>query len=61
MNREELRSAVGSGSDVMRALDGMPGLFSSGAYANFTVRGRGPRDNLIYVDGLPFDKVVHFD
>lgn len=61
MNREELRSAVGSGSDVMRALDGMPGLFSSGAFANFTVRGRGPRDNLIYVDGLPFDKVVHFD
>ena len=23
--------------------------------------GRGPRDNLIFVDGLPFDKVVHFD
>ncbi|HKL63456.1 MAG TPA: TonB-dependent receptor, partial [Woeseiaceae bacterium] len=22
---------------------------------------RGPRDNLIFIDGLPFDRVVHFD
>jgi hypothetical protein len=60
-NREELRSAVGAGSDVMRALDGLPGLISTGDFANFSVRGRGPRDNLIFVDGLPFDRVVHFD
>ena len=60
-NREELRSAVGAGSDVMRALDGLPGLISTGDFANFSVRGRSPRDNLIFVDGLPFDKVVHFD
>ena len=43
LNREELRSAVGTGSDVMRALDGLPGLVSTGDFANFTVRGRGPR------------------
>jgi len=61
VNREELRSAVGAGSDVMRALDGLPGLVSTGDFANFSVRGRGPRDNLIFVDDLPFDKVVHFD
>ena len=60
-NREELRSAVGAGSDVMRALDGLPGLISTGEFANFSVRGRGPRDNLIFIDGLPFDRVVHFD
>ncbi|WP_405235683.1 TonB-dependent receptor [Lentisalinibacter orientalis] len=60
-NREELRSAVGAGSDVMRALDGLPGLVSTGEFANFSVRGRGPRDNLIFIDGLPFDRVVHFD
>jgi hypothetical protein len=53
LNREELRSAVGAGSDVMRALDGLPGLVSTGDFANFSVRGRGPRDNLIFVDGLP--------
>jgi hypothetical protein len=61
MNREELRSAVGAGTDVMRALDGMPGLISTGDFANFSVRGRGPRDNLFFIDGLPFDRVVHFD
>ena len=61
VNREELRSATGSGSDVLRALDGLPGLFSSGEFASFSVRGRGPRDNLILVDGVPFENVVHFD
>lgn len=61
IDRETLRSAAGSGSDVLRALDGLPGLFSSGEFASFTVRGRGPRDNLIFVDDIPFDRVVHFD
>ncbi len=60
-SRDELRNAVGSGSDVMRALDGLPGVASTGDFANFTVRGRGPRNNLIFVDGFPLDKVVHFD
>ena len=61
MDRERLRTATGSGADVLRALDGLPGLLSTGEFANFTVRGRGPRDNLILVDGFPYDKVVHFD
>ena len=61
LNREELRSAVGAGGDVMRALDGLPGLISDGEFASFSVRGRGPRDNLILIDGIPFDRVVHFD
>lgn len=60
-NRDELRNAVGAGSDVMRALDGLPGLVSDGAFAGFTVRGRGPRNNLIFVDEFPFAQVVHFD
>ena len=61
LDREHLRTAAGSGGDVLKALDGLPGLFSTGEFANFTVRGRGPRDNLILVDGIPFHKVVHFD
>jgi hypothetical protein len=60
-NREELRVAPGTGSDVLRALDGLPGLVSTGEFANYSVRGRGPRDNLILVDGMPFDKILHFD
>ncbi|MEO1576553.1 MAG: carboxypeptidase regulatory-like domain-containing protein, partial [Pseudomonadota bacterium] len=61
LNRDELRNAVGAGGDVMRALDGVPGLASTGDFASFSVRGRGPRNNLVFVDGFPFDKVVHFD
>ncbi|MEM7503223.1 MAG: carboxypeptidase regulatory-like domain-containing protein, partial [Pseudomonadota bacterium] len=59
-NREELRNAAGSGSDVMRALSGLPGLASRGAFASFSVRGHGPKNNLIFVDGFPFQQVVHF-
>ena len=61
LDREALRSAPGSGSDVLRALDGLPGLVSTGEFASFTVRGRGPSDNLILVDDIPFTSVVHFN
>ncbi|HSC68861.1 MAG TPA: TonB-dependent receptor [Cellvibrio sp.] len=57
---EALNSAAGSGSDVLRSLDGLPGLFGDGEFSSFTVRGNGPRDNLIMVDGIAFDNVVHF-
>ena len=60
-NREELRSAVGGGSDPLLSLDGLPGLVSTGEFASFSVRGRGPRDNLLFIDEFPFDKAVHFD
>lgn len=61
LNREALRSAVGGGADPLLSLDGLPGLASTGEFASFSVRGRGPRDNLLFVDDFPFDKVVHFD
>ncbi|MDO9519912.1 MAG: TonB-dependent receptor [Pseudohongiella sp.] len=61
LDREALRSAVGGGADPLLSLDGLPGLASTGEFAAFSVRGRGPRDNLIFVDDFPFDKVVHFD
>ncbi len=61
LNREALRSAVGGGADPLLSLDGLPGLASTGEFANFSVRGRGPRDNLLFVDDFPFDKAVHFD
>ncbi|RDV24233.1 TonB-dependent receptor [Alteromonas aestuariivivens] len=61
INREELRSAVGGGADPLLSLDGLPGLASTGEFASFSVRGRGPRDNLLFVDDFPFDKAVHFD
>jgi hypothetical protein len=61
LNREALQSAVGGGADPLLSLDGLPGLASTGEFASFSVRGRGPRDNLLFVDDFPFDKVVHFD
>lgn len=59
--REEIRRAPGSAGDVFRAIDSLPGVAATGEFTSFSVRGRGPRDNLILVDGIPFDKVVHFD
>ena len=61
LDRDALRSAVGGGADPLLSLDGLPGLASTGEFANFSVRGRGPRDNLLFVDDFPFDKAVHFD
>lgn len=61
LDREALRSAVGGGADPLLSLDGLPGLASASEFASFSVRGRGPRDNLIFVDEFPFDKAVHFD
>lgn len=61
LDREALRSAVGGGADPLLSLDGLPGLASASEFASFSVRGRGPRDNLLFVDNFPFDKAVHFD
>lgn len=61
LDREEIRRIPGSGGDIFRALDVLPGVVATGEFSNFSVRGNGPRDNLITVDGIPFDKVVHFD
>jgi hypothetical protein len=61
LEREEIRRNPGSAGDVVRALDVLPGVVSTGEFSSFTVRGSGPRDNLILIDGIPFDKVAHFD
>jgi outer membrane receptor for ferrienterochelin and colicin len=61
LDREEIRRNPGSAGDVFRALDVLPGVVSTGEFSSFTVRGNGPRDNLILIDGIPFDKVAHFD
>ncbi len=61
LDREEIRRSPGSAGDVLRAMDVLPGVVSTGEFSSFTVRGNGPRDNLVLVDGIPFDKVAHFD
>lgn len=60
-DREEIRRSPGTAGDVFRGLDILPGVSSTGAFSNFAVRGNGLRDNLILVDDIPFEKVVHFN
>ena len=61
LNREEIRRAPGTAGDVFRGLNTLPGVAATGEFSDFTVRGRGPRDNLILIDGIPYDRLVHFD
>jgi hypothetical protein len=61
LSREEIRRSPGTGGDILRAMDTLPGATSTGEFSSFQVRGRGPRDNLILVDEIPFDRVTHFD
>ncbi len=61
LSREDIRRAPGTAGDIFRGLNSLPGVQSTGEFSNFSVRGRGPRDNLILIDGIPYDRLVHFD
>lgn len=61
LDREEIRRAPGTAGDIFRGLKTLPGVTATGEFSNFSVRGRGPRDNLILIDGIPYDRLVHFD
>ena len=59
---EEIRRSPGATGDIFRAIETLPGVASSGGeFSSFSVRGGSPRDNIIVVDNIPFDKVSHFD
>lgn len=60
LEREDIRRSPGTAGDIFRGLDILPGVASTGEFSQFAVRGNGQRDNLILIDGIPFDKVVHF-
>ena len=61
LDREQIRRAPGTAGDVFRGLNTLPGVSATGEFSDFTVRGRGPRDNLILIDEIPYDRLVHFD
>ena len=61
-SREEIRRSPGSAGDVFRAIETLPGVSGSGGeFSAFAVRGGSPRDNIVLIDNIPFDKVSHFD
>lgn len=60
-NREEIRRSPGATGDVLRAMETLPGVSSAGGeFSSFSVRGGSPRDNIILIDNIPFDRVTHF-
>jgi len=61
LGREEIRRAPGTAGDIFRGLNTLPGVVATGEFSNFSVRGRGPRDNLILIEDIPYDRTVHFD
>ncbi|MBI3586212.1 MAG: TonB-dependent receptor [Ignavibacteriales bacterium] len=61
-SREEIRRSPGAAGDIFRAIETLPGVSSGGGeFSAFAVRGGSPRDNIVLVDNIPFDKVSHFD
>lgn len=60
--REEIRRTPGATGDVFRAMETLPGVSTSGGeFAAFSVRGNSPKENIILIDNIPFDKVSHFN
>ncbi len=61
-SREEINRNPGAAGDVFRAIETLPGVSSSGGdFSAFSVRGGTPRDNIVLVDNIPFDKVSHLE
>jgi hypothetical protein len=60
--KDEIQRSPGAAGDIFRALATLPGVATQGGEISaFSVRGGGPKDNLILVDNIPFTKVSHFD
>jgi len=60
--KDEIIRAPGAGGSVFRAIDNLPGVSSSGGeFSAFSVRGNRPKDNIILVDNIPFDRLSHFN
>ena len=60
--RDEIRRTPGATGDVFRAMETLPGVSTSGGeFSAFSVRGGSPKENIILIDHIPFDKVSHFN
>ena len=43
-------------------METLPGVSTSGGeFAAFSVRGGSPKENIILIDNIPFDKISHFN
>jgi len=61
LNREQIRSAPGTGGDVLRVIDTLPGVTSiSGEFADLIVRGGTVGENLTFIDNIPVGDFTYF-
>jgi len=61
LSKEELASVPGTGGDVLRALQALPGVNVAGDFSDaLLIRGAGPLDNLYLLDGIPLIFPFHF-
>jgi len=60
-SRQEIYRSPGAAGDVFRAIETLPGVSTSGGeFSAFSVRSGSPKENIILIDNIPFDKVSHF-
>jgi outer membrane receptor protein involved in Fe transport len=61
-SREEIRRSPGAAGDIFRAIETLPGVSSGGGeFSAFSVRGGSPKENIVLVDNIPFDKFSHLE
>lgn len=61
LSKEELMSVPGTGEDVLKAIQSLPGVVTAGSFnGQLFVRGSGPADNLYYADNIPIGYPYHF-
>lgn len=61
LQREEIRKVPGTGGDVIRAVETLPGVARPpGLGPDIVVRGSSPRDTQVFVDGSWIPSAYHF-
>jgi hypothetical protein len=61
LSKDELASVPGTGGDILRALQALPGVAVVGDLSGqLLVRGGGPQDNLYLLDRIPLAFPFHF-
>jgi outer membrane receptor protein involved in Fe transport len=61
-SREEIRRSPGAAGDIFRAIETLPGVSSGGGeFSAFSVRGGSPKENIVLVDNIPFEKFSHLE
>jgi hypothetical protein len=61
LNRAQIRSTPGTGGDVLRVIDTLPGVSSvSGEFADLIVRGGTVGENLTFIENIPVGDFTYF-